>query len=75
MRLTLCNAIKPKKSEAAVVEPINWEAPGVRFLFANGYPANIVPKQNIIKKGAEIVLKPLAPSVLLKKDREALDHA
>ncbi len=75
IRLVLCDVIMPKKSGAEVFKAIRGESPGARFLFVSGYPADIVHRQNLLSEGTEIVPKPITPSTLLKKVREALDRA
>jgi CheY-like chemotaxis protein len=74
IRLVLCDVIMPKKNGAEVLKTISQEAPGVRFLFMSGYPADTVHRQNILNQGTEVIAKPISPSTLLNKVREALDR-
>jgi CheY-like chemotaxis protein len=74
IRLVLCDVIMPKKSGAEVHKAIVREAPDARFLFMSGYPADIVRRQDILKEGTGHISKPITPSTLLHKVREALDR-
>jgi response regulator RpfG family c-di-GMP phosphodiesterase len=56
-----------------VRDAIRKKKPEARFLFTSGYPAGIIHQKSLLEEGAEILLKPFSPLVLVKKVREALD--
>jgi DNA-binding response OmpR family regulator len=72
--LLLCDVIMPGKSGGEVREEIEKTAPVARIVFMSGYPADIVREKSLLAEGEEIILKPVPPSVLLKKVRETLDR-
>jgi PAS domain S-box-containing protein len=71
--LVLCDVIMPGRSGGEVRAEIGKLSPGVRVLFMSGYPADIIREKGLLDDKAEIILKPVAPTMLLKKVREALD--
>jgi CheY-like chemotaxis protein len=73
IRLVLCDVIMPRMSGGEVRDAIRKEAPDARILFMSGYPASIIEQKGLLEEGADIVLKPVSPSVLLKRVRETLD--
>jgi hypothetical protein len=40
----------------------------------SGYTANVVHKRGIIEEGLEFILKPVSPTVLLRKIRKVLER-
>jgi hypothetical protein len=71
--LVLCDVIMPGRSGGEVRAEIGKLSPGVRVLFMSGYPADFIREKGLLDDKAEIILKPVAPTMLLKKVREALD--
>jgi PAS domain S-box-containing protein len=71
--LLLCDVIMPKKNGGEVQEEIRKMAPEARIIFMSGYPADIVHQKGLLAEEAQIILKPISPTALLKKVREALD--
>ena len=69
--LAFLDAIMPRKNGWQVYEEIQRIKPGVKVLFTSGYTDEIIRKQNIM--AAEILTKPVPPSLLLTKLRELLD--
>jgi len=45
----------------------------IKVLFTSGYSEDMVEKKIILKEGLHFIPKPVSPSELLKKVREALD--
>ncbi|MBA4349481.1 MAG: hypothetical protein C0415_05775, partial [Thermodesulfovibrio sp.] len=72
IQLLLLDVIMPKKSGKEVHEEINKIKPDIKALFMSGYTANVIHKKGIIEEGLDFVLKPISPTELLKKMREAL---
>jgi DNA-binding NarL/FixJ family response regulator len=63
----------PKKNGQEAYEEIRRLKPGIRALFTSGYTPEVVLKKGILLEGANFVMKPISPEVLLKKVREVLD--
>jgi polar amino acid transport system substrate-binding protein len=73
IRLVLCDVIMPRMSGGEVRDAIRKKKPDARVLFMSGYPASIIEQKGLLEEGADIVLKPMQPTALLKKVRETLD--
>jgi len=63
----------PKMSGKEVYEMIKKIRPGIKILLTSGYPADFIHKEEIMEKELDFIAKPLSPTALLKKVREALD--
>jgi DNA-binding response OmpR family regulator len=63
----------PKKNGKEVYEEIKKTRPDMKVLFMSGYTANVIHKQGILEEGLDFVLKPVSPTVLLRKIREVLE--
>lgn len=71
--LAFLDAIMPRKNGWQVYEEIQRIRPGTKVLFTSGYTDEIIRKGNIMVEKAEILTKPVSPSLLLTKLRELLD--
>lgn len=71
--LVFLDAIMPRKNGWQVYEEISRMRPGTKVLFTSGYTDEIIRKENILAERAQILTKPVSPSVLLTKLREILD--
>ena len=71
--LAFLDAIMPRKNGWQVYEEIQRIRPGTKVLFTSGYTDEIIRKENILAERAEILTKPVSPSLLLTKLRELLD--
>jgi PAS domain S-box-containing protein len=71
--LAFLDAIMPRKNGWQVYEEIQRIRPGTRVLFTSGYTDEIIRKENIMAERAQILTKPVSPSLLLTKVREVLD--
>jgi len=71
--LAFLDAIMPRKNGWQVYEEIQRIRPGTKVLFTSGYTDEIIRKQNVLAESAQILTKPVAPSMLLTKLREVLD--
>ncbi len=74
IRLVLCDVIMPGKSGREVGAEIRKISREVKIVFMSGYPADIIHQKSLLEEGVEIILKPIPPTVLLKKIRETLDR-
>jgi len=70
----LLDVIMPKKNGKEVYEEIKKVSPDVKALFMSGYTANVVHKRGILEEGLDFVLKPISPTVLLRKIRKVLER-
>ncbi|MBI5206100.1 MAG: PAS domain S-box protein [Nitrospirae bacterium] len=73
IQLLLLDVIMPKMNGKEVYDRIKKLNPGIKVLFSSGYPADFIRKDDIVGKGLAFVSKPISPTELLKKVREALD--
>jgi PAS domain S-box-containing protein len=73
VNLVLCDVIMPKKTGGEVRDEIKKTSPDAKIIFMSGYPADIVHQKGLLEGEADIVLKPIPPTVLLRKVREVLD--
>jgi len=71
--LAFLDAIMPRKNGWQVYEEIQRIRPGTKVLFTSGYTDEIIRKESILAQRAQILTKPVSPSLLLTKLREVLD--
>ncbi|NCO82858.1 MAG: PAS domain S-box protein [Nitrospirae bacterium] len=71
--LFFADVVMPKMSGKEVYEMIKKIRPGIKILLTSGYPADFIHKEEIMEKELDFIAKPLSPTALLKKVREALD--
>lgn len=72
IQLAILDVIMPKKNGGQVFREMKAINPGFPVLFVSGYPAEIAGKQGILEPGIKFAAKPISPTDLLKKVREAL---
>jgi PAS domain S-box-containing protein len=72
--LLLFDVIMPRKNGKTAYEEIKIMRSGVNVLFMSGYSADMISKEGILEKGLSFIAKPVSPSELLRKVREALDR-
>ncbi len=73
VQLLLLDGIMPRKNGREVYLEIRRMKPGIKVIFISGYAENIISGDGVLEPGVSFLMKPLAPSVLLKKVRENLD--
>ncbi len=73
VQLVLLDVVMPIKSGKEAYLEIAKIKPGVKALFLTGYDKNIIQDEELIRKGIEVIMKPIIPANLLKKIRETLD--
>ncbi|MBM4054216.1 MAG: PAS domain S-box protein [Planctomycetes bacterium] len=73
IQLLLFDVIMPGKNGKEAYDAIRKKTPGIKVLFTSGYSEDMVEKKIILKEGLHFIPKPVSPSELLKKVREALD--
>jgi CheY-like chemotaxis protein len=70
--LLLFDVIMPNKSGKEAYDAINEIRPGIKAIFMSGYSRDII-QEDISRLGLHFISKPILPTELLKKVREALD--
>jgi len=73
IHLLFFDMVMPKMNGKEAYERIKRIKPGVKVLFASGYPSDFIKSEELQEKGYAFIAKPVSPSVILKKVREALD--
>jgi PAS domain S-box-containing protein len=73
--LALLDVVMPKMSGRAACEKMRALKPDLPILFSSGYSFSTLGGDFLERTGAQAIPKPYAPRDLLKKVREALDHA
>ena len=73
IHLILCDLIMPKRNGRETIAAIQKIRPGAKAIFMSGYTSDVIAGKGIADAGAHLLLKPLNPSVLLKKVRDVLD--
>ncbi|MBF0328667.1 MAG: transporter substrate-binding domain-containing protein [Nitrospirae bacterium] len=73
VKLVILDGIMPKKNGRQAYEEIRIINSRIKALFFSGYAEDILSKEGLLEPGINFILKPVAPSVLLKKVRELLD--
>jgi PAS domain S-box-containing protein len=73
IQLLLLDVIMPKKNGKEAYDEIKRIRPDMRALFMSGYTADVIHKKGIVDEGLNFILKPVSPTVLLKKVRDMLD--
>ena len=71
--LLLFDLIMPKKTGKEAYDEIKALSPGVRVLFASGYAPDLVRQKVLLDEKMPLIFKPVTPTELLKKVREALE--
>ena len=74
VKLVLMDIIMPVMNGKEAAESIRDLRHDARILFTSGYTADIIRSRSDLDEGAELVMKPVKPAVLLQKIREMLDR-
>ncbi len=73
INLLLFDVIMPKMNGKEAYDRIKKIQPGIKILLTSGYPADFINEEAIYEKRLNFVPKPISPTTLLKKVREALN--
>jgi PAS domain S-box-containing protein len=71
--LVLMDMIMPRKNGKDAFDDICRIQPKVRVIFLSGYTADFIQNRGVSEEGIELVMKPVAPTELLRKVRDVLD--
>jgi polar amino acid transport system substrate-binding protein len=74
IQLVLMDMVMPRKSGLQAYREIKQLQPDTRVLFTSGYTADFIKSRGELDKEAELVMKPVKPSDLLRKVREMIDR-
>jgi len=72
--LFILDVIMPKKNGKEVFEEARRINQNVKVIFTSGYPADLIQKEGVLKKGLHFLSKPSSPQALLQTVRELLDQ-
>ncbi len=72
IQLLILDVIMPRKNGKEAYEEIKQIRPDIKAIFTSGYTADFVHQKGILAEDTELILKPIAPLVLLRKIREIL---
>ncbi len=73
LELLVLDVLMPNKGGREVAEEILRRKPGIKVLFASGYPLDLLVNKNILREEVNFFTKPIAPRDLLRKVRDVLD--
>jgi DNA-binding response OmpR family regulator len=65
----------PKKSGKDAYREIKALKPSVKALFCSGYDVDLIGSKGLLVEGVSVLLKPTAPTELLRSVRMALDSS
>ncbi len=72
--LVIMDMIMPRKNGMEAFREIELLQPDVKVLFCSGYTADYIQNRGGLHENAELIIKPIIPSDLLRKVREILDR-
>lgn len=72
--LLLLDVIMPRCNGREVYREAQRQRPGVKALFASGYPSDLVQREGVLETGLDFLSKPVALADLLREVREILDR-
>ena len=73
VKLILMDMVMPKKSGLEAYKEIKQLRTDIKVLFTSGYTADFIQSRGELDAGADLIVKPVKPSELLRKIREMLD--
>ncbi|MBU0965036.1 MAG: PAS domain S-box protein, partial [Proteobacteria bacterium] len=73
--LVVLDVVMPNKYGTEAYQEISKIKPGIKALFASGYPSDKVYQMGMLHKGVNFLYKPVQPDRLLRQVREILDHS
>ena len=73
IQLVILDGIMPKKNGKEAYEEIKLISPDIKTIFMSGYSEDVFKAKEVTDMGLLYLLKPVTPSILLKKVRETID--
>lgn len=73
--LILMDMIMPKMNGMEAFREVQCIKPGIKVLFSSGYTADFIEGRGVSGNEIKLIMKPILPTDLLRKIREALDTA
>lgn len=71
--LVLIDVIMPKITGCEAAHEIRRIRSDIRIIFTSGYPSDLIHERNLLEDDAQLLLKPLTPTILAGALRAALD--
>ena len=71
--IVILDVIMPKKNGREAYNELKNIKPDIKTIFISGYTEDIIKREDIFEMGLNFIAKPVSPSDLLEKIREALD--
>ena len=68
----LSDVIMPRKGGKAACKEIRQMSDTTKIIFVSGYPYSLIENEEELGEYAEVIMKPVMPSELLKKVRELM---
>ncbi len=72
--LLVTDVVIPHMNGRELAERLTAAWPGVRVLFASGYPQNVIAQHGMLERGIEFLPKPYSLESLARRVREVLDR-
>lgn len=72
--LVILDVIMPKKNGRETYNEIRKIKPQVKCIFVSGYTDDIIDQRRILEEGLSFISKPVTPTDLLRRLRDALDR-
>jgi|WetSurMetagenome_2_1015567.scaffolds.fasta_scaffold03324_5 PAS domain S-box-containing protein len=72
--MVILDVVMPKKNGKEVFDAIKLVRPSMKILFISGYTDDYIRERAELGNNVELMLKPVAPRLLLQKVRETLDR-
>ena len=71
--LLVTDVVMPEMHGPVMAREILGLRPDVKVLFVSGYSENDISDQGVLEPGIDVLQKPFAKSILIRKIREMLD--
>jgi PAS domain S-box-containing protein len=74
LRLLITDVVMPEMNGRDLAGKISALAPGLKCLYASGYPANVIAHHGVLDAGVQFLQKPFSLKELASKVRQTLDR-
>ncbi len=72
VQLLVTDCIMPRKNGKEAYDEIRRKDPSIKAIFLSGYAEDVISKEGLLVEGINFIVKPVTPSILLKKVKELL---